>query len=134
MLLIIITSLLSVTMLLYGIFTVSSIQLCRFVIFEFQQLIRSIKTSTNCCAFEKLSAFRCANPGAHSIFAVTLPFASAEVNTLPRGVVIRNSFFCAIYSPSILQCGNPPNRLSDQDNTLQCLNRTSFRSAGLSIS
>ncbi|EDM64097.1 hypothetical protein DORLON_00778 [Dorea longicatena DSM 13814] len=44
MLLIIITSLLSVTMLLYGIFTVSSIQLCRFVIFEFQQLIRSIKT------------------------------------------------------------------------------------------
>lgn len=90
--------------------------------------------STNCCAFEKLSAFRCANPGAHSIFAVTLPFASAEVNTLPRGVVIRNSFFCAIYSPSILQCGNPPNRLSDQDNTLQCLNRTSFRSADLSIS
>ena len=74
--------------------------------------------------------------GGHTLVIkqVTLPFASAEVNTLPRGVVIRNSFFCAIYSPSILQCGNPPNRLSDQDNTLQCLNRTSFRSAGLSIS
>ena len=68
------------------------------------------------------------------LFNLHNPFASAEVNTLPRGVVIRNSFFCAIYSPSILQCGNPPNRLSDQDNTLQCLNRTSFRSAGLSIS
>lgn len=83
---------------------------------------------------ENPSDFSLPNPGFHSSFTVTLPFLPVTDDNVPLGVVIEKFLFCAIYSPSILQCGNPPNLLSDQDNTLQRLNRTSFRSAGLSIS